>query len=237
MDILTFIWMMLPLIRITSLLIFFGGILLVIIRWGRTKLKDEECNFTETTYQIPWCKKLSVALKAITLYWLLGMLIYKRSRVRWLAHTCILVSSTGLLIFHIIPRVIFGTTEVYLFPNILILTWNTIHSALCVMFMFGVAIALTRRLVQKGVRWATKVRNLTPLFLLLLIGLIGFSLDNIKLLGWVEFYDYFYLIHYIMIYIAIMYVPYGRLLHVLATPITLIAYAFHEMHMREMEIN
>lgn len=236
MDLWTLISMALPYIRIISLLLFFEGIFLAVLRWMKPTLKPEISALHTEVSQVFWSKKTFVALKALTIYWLLGARIYKRSQLRWIMHTCILFSSIGLTILHVIPQVFLLTDEKLLFPSIPTWTWPIIYNILFALLMIGVAIASARRIILKDMRVvSTSVYNLLPIILILIVGITGFALVNIKMLGWQLYYGNVSILHSLAAYATLAFIPYGKFIHILAAPITTLAHTFYEMRMTERE--
>jgi hypothetical protein len=212
---------------------FFEGMFLAILRWTSPASKPETPLHRSEVYRLSWRTKAIVALKAIVIYWILGALIYRRSRVRWLMHTCIFFSSIGLLILHIVPRVFLLTAEQSLFPGGPAWVWPMVYNFLFAMLIVGVAIASARRTFLKDVRVVSaSVYNFLPLILIITVGVTGFTLANMELLGW-QFYNYLYLVHYVTSYATIAFIPYGKFIHILAAPIVTLAHALHEIQMME----
>lgn len=138
----------------------------------------------------------------------------KRSIIRWLMHIFILFGF-AIMFLHFAPRLLL----VGLFPAIESKAWYlSTHNIVAILFISGVTIALSRRIIVSKIRNVTTVTDLLPLALILSIFLTGYLLKSVELEN-IRLYDAAYLAHYIVTYTTIAYLPFSKLLHIIAVPI------------------
>ena len=185
-------------------------------------------------------------LKIFVLEAILQRRLFRISRLRWFAHFSIFISiialtiltTLGFIVLHLKPMEFFisgwGKRWIIDFAN----------EFFGFLLLLGLLIAAIRRIVVKGQGKKTELEDAVAIIFLLLVTISGFMLEGIRMgvfdpysfLGSVfgkimfQSFDYntFWLIHTLISSAFIAYIPYGKLIHLFATPITSAWTAYRE---------
>ncbi len=209
-------------VRIIALIIFTSSLSYIVVKWLRKH--PTRLLLKRTISSVEGATLSSVASEAsrtIIPNLALQQFIAGRSFSRWFSHFLIFIGAMALLLFHGLPRIILGLTELDLFP------WATIeiriitHNIFLIMMITGVVISAVRRLVLKDMPGPRLRRyDLLPLALLTFIGVSGF-------LAWQLEYEpslyarsdpilargSFYITHMLIVYATIAALPLTKFFH------------------------
>ncbi len=150
---------------------------------------------------------------------LLQLHIRKEDVLRWLMHILIFAGFMFLFIFHALDKIIFTSLfdRYYLDLNPFIIIAG-------LMVLAGVAIAVYRRFILKVARLKTAGPDYYALIILAVIIISGLAMELTKLTSyenWQTYWD----IHVYTCLIGLAYLPFSKMLHVLTTPVSLMANA------------
>jgi nitrate reductase gamma subunit len=179
---------------------------------------------TEAIAKLSTGTRVKVVLKTVFGFWIGSFQVLKRSKLRWIMHVSIFIGVVGLVIFHaaiqVIITPIFGITEEDIwFPGAPLWIRVFFHNLFFILVIFGVSIALVRRIVLRKMRVVRNAYNFAPLLIILSIAVLGlFSGYFSPIPVAPEWQDFFLLLHGIIVYTTIAYFPYGKFVHILATP-------------------
>lgn len=178
--------------------------------------------------------------KLASLFWnmiVAQRFIERRSRQRWAAHMCLAWGcllafaitfplSWGWIQFGIAPNghdyvVEFMGMRQFAFPPgslIGFLMFNGLNIS-AVLVLIGVALAMHRRIFDRGAQAVQSFANdLLPLFLLFAVSVTGLMLTaSYKLMGG-ENYTFLSLLHAFTVVILLLWLPFGKLFHVIQRP-------------------
>ncbi|RJQ73271.1 MAG: 4Fe-4S dicluster domain-containing protein [Desulfobacteraceae bacterium] len=145
--------------------------------------------------------------------------IRKQDVSRWAMHMLINAGFAFLLFMHALDKII--TTSLfekyYLAVNPYLLVSGS-------MVIAGIAIAVYRRLVAKAPHLKTNSMDAYLLILLAVILLSGFVLESTKLTSYTH-YQKIWDIHFLACLVGLAYLPFSKMFHILATPVSLLTNA------------
>jgi len=178
-------------------------------------------------------------VKLVGLFWnniIAQKFIERRSHRRWLAHLCLawgcllafaitLPLSWGWVQFaagsdnqYVVEFM--GMRQFSFEPNSVIgfLMFNGLNIS-AVLVLIGVGIAMHRRLFERGAQAAQSLANdLLPLFLLFAVAITGLMLTaSYKLMGG-EHFSFLSLLHAVTVIVLLLWMPFGKLFHVIQRP-------------------
>jgi NNP family nitrate/nitrite transporter-like MFS transporter len=174
--------------------------------------------------------------------------IARRSRLRWWMHQllfwgCLLAAAiTFPLVFGWIhfgsapddPMVyvtyVFGF-PVASFPIRTAVSWAIFHGLdlAAVLVLAGIALALWRRMLDRGARAVQQfASDFVPLILLFAISVTGLALTASTLWLRGSFYSFLSILHAITVIAALLYLPFGKLFHIFQRPAQLGVKLYHE---------
>lgn len=212
-----------PYYMILAISIFLIGIVSLSVKWFSRPPKEVAVK-TEAIAKLSIGTRAKVVLKTVFGFWIGSFQVFKRSKLRWIMHVSIFIGAVGLVIFHaaieVIITPIFGITEEDIwFPGAPLWIRIFFHNLFFILLIFGVSIALVRRIVLRKMRVVRNAYNFAPLLIILSIAVLGlFSGYFSPVAVAPEWQDFFLLLHGIIVYTTIAYFPYGKFVHILATP-------------------
>lgn len=162
--------------------------------------------------------------------------IANRSKHRWVAHMCLAWGcllaffitfplSWGWVQFNLAPdgryvTEVFGVPQMAFEPHSVLgfLVMNGLNFS-AVFVLIGVALAMHRRLYERGAQAVqTLAADLIPLFLLFAVAVTGLMLTaSYKLMGGSNF-SFLSLLHAFTVVLLLLYMPFGKLFHVIQRP-------------------
>jgi heterodisulfide reductase subunit C len=163
--------------------------------------------------------KLAVLARVFVSDVLLQMRIRKEDRLRWLMHILIFVGFVFLLFTHALDKIIL--TSLY---DRYYLDLNPFLIVAGLMVLAGVAIAAHRRFIRKVPRLKTAGPDYFALILLAVIIVSGLAMELTKLTSY-ENWQTYWNIHVYTCLFGLAYLPFSKMLHVLTTPLSLLANA------------
>jgi heterodisulfide reductase subunit C len=163
--------------------------------------------------------KLTVLARVFANDVLLQMRIRKEDGIRWLMHMLIFVGFTFLLVTHAFDKIIL--TSLY---DRYYLDLNPFLIVAGLMVLAGVAVAAYRRFILKVPRLKTAAPDYYALILLVVIIISGLTMELTKLTSY-ENWQTYWNIHVYTCLFGLAYLPFSKMLHVLTTPLSLLANA------------
>jgi nitrate reductase gamma subunit len=212
-----------PYYMILTITIFLIGIISLSVKWFSRPPKEVPVK-TEGVAKLSVGTRVKVILKTVFGFWIGSFQVLKNSKLRWIMHFSIFIGAAGLVIFHAAIKVIitpiFGLTEEDIwFPGAPLWIRVFSHNIFFFLLIFGVSIALVRRIVLRKMQVMRNAYNFAPLLIILSIAVLGlFSGYFSPIPVAPEWQDFFLLLHGIIVYTTIAYFPYGKFVHILATP-------------------
>jgi nitrate reductase gamma subunit len=212
-----------PYYMILTIAIFLLGMISLSVKWFSRPPKEALVK-TEKVAKLPIGTRIKVVLKTVFGSWVGSYQVFKNSKVRWLMHVCIFLGAAGLVIFHAAIEVIitplFGLTEEQIwFPGAPLWLRIISHNIFFLLLIFGLSIALVRRIVLRKIQVVRNAYNFALILIILSIAILGlFSGYFSPIPVAPEWQDFFLLLHGIIVYTTIAYFPYGKFLHMIATP-------------------
>jgi heterodisulfide reductase subunit C len=163
--------------------------------------------------------KLAVLARVFVSDVLLQMRIRKEDVIRWLMHMLIFVGFMFLFFTHALDKIIL--TSLY---DRYYLDLNPFLIVAGLMVLAGVAIAAYRRFIQKVPRLKTAGPDYYALIILAVIIISGLAMELTKLTSY-ENWQTYWNIHVYACLFGLAYLPFSKMLHVLTTPVSLLANA------------
>lgn len=162
--------------------------------------------------------------------------IYNRGKGRWFAHMCLAWGcllafaitfplSWGWVQFGVLPdgryvTEFMGIQQFAFEPNSIIgfVMFNGLNIS-AVLVLTGVAFAMHRRLYERGAQAVQSIAaDLIPLFILFAVSITGLMLTaSYKLMGGSHF-SFLSLLHAFTVVVLLLYMPFGKLFHVIQRP-------------------
>ena len=164
-------------------------------------------------------QKLFILARVFVSDVLLQMRICKEDIIRWLMHMLIFVGFMFLLFTHALDKIIVTS----LFDRYY-LDLNPYLIVAGLMVLAGVAIAAYRRFILKVPRLKTAGPDYYALIILAVIIISGLAMELTKLTSY-ENYQSYWNIHVYACLFGLAYLPFSKMLHVLTTPVSLLANA------------
>ena len=163
--------------------------------------------------------KLSTLARIFVRDVLLQMRIHKEDVIRWLMHMLIFVGFMFLFFTHALDKII--VTPLF---DRYYLDLNPYLIVAGLMVLAGVAIAVYRRFILKVPRLKTAGPDYYALVILAIIIISGLAMELTKLTSY-ENWQTYWNIHVYTCLFGLAYLPFSKLLHVLTTPVSLLANA------------
>jgi hypothetical protein len=140
---------------------------------------------------------------------------------RWILHISIFLGAGGLLVFHGLPRIALGRTELEVFPWAPFLLRMTTHNIFFAILILGTIVATLRRSFRRTkFRIGIKKYDSIPLFILLMIGVTGFLSWQIEYepavisaTDPIQARSSFFLAHMLTVYVVVALFPLTKLFH------------------------
>ncbi len=123
--------------------------------------------------------RLGAMLRALVLEGFLQMRSLGHSRTAWLAHVCIFIGFTGLLLFHALGAQLTATLFSGYYPTLD--PWLLLRDLLGVMVLVGVGLIIYRRLTVQGLRRITSTTDRMAIVFITVVLLSGFALQALKI--------------------------------------------------------
>jgi len=145
--------------------------------------------------------------------------ILDTDKLRWIMHILIFTGFMFLFFFHALDRIIVTSISdaFYLMPDPVLLIPGC-------MVLAGIAIAIYRRHLVKGIRLKTAPADRYALMIIVVILFSGMIMELMKLASF-EHYQAFWNIHIYACLFGLAYLPFSKLFHMFTTPLSLIANA------------
>nr|MDO8098411.1 hypothetical protein [Candidatus Njordarchaeota archaeon] len=237
-GLISLVWGFMPYYTAFSIVVFSVGLISLSIRWFSRSPRELGVKEVGGLTKLPFGTRIKVVFKTIFGFWAVNIQVFRRSWVRWVMHISIFLGAVGEIIFHgvvqVVIRPLSGLTEGDIwFPGTPLWIRIFFHNLFFLLLIFGASIALARRIFLSKMREVRNVYNLAPLLLIFLIGSAGlFAGEFSPIPVSVELQSFFLLLHSILVYTTIAYLPYGKFVHFIATPAIILKRAIDD-RMRE----
>jgi heterodisulfide reductase subunit C len=129
--------------------------------------------------------RIGTMLKAIMLDGVLQKRSLSHSVLAWLAHICMFVGFTGLVLFHALGSQITASLFKDYYPTLA--PWLLLRDMLGILVLLGVGLIVYRRQSVRGLRLTTRGTDRLAIILLAVILLSGFALQALKITSANEF--------------------------------------------------
>jgi nitrate reductase gamma subunit len=216
-----------PYYVIVSLALFFIGVVSLSLRWFSHPAKEPVVKVVSLP-KLSFGTRVKVVFKTVFGFWVGSIQVFRRSKVRWIMHVCIFIGAVGLVIFHAAIQVIITpifrlTEEDIWFPGAPLWVRIFFHNLFFILLIIGASIALARRIFLRKMRPVRNAYNFIPPIIILLIAVAGlFAGEFSPIPVDPELQSFFRLFHAIIVYTTIAYLPYGKFVHILATPVIIL---------------
>jgi heterodisulfide reductase subunit C len=163
--------------------------------------------------------KLGTLIRVLIVDVIIQNHIRKQDPLRWAMHMLIYAAFTFLFFMHALDKIIVTSLfeKYYLALNPFLL------GAGC-MVVIGLTIAFYRRFVQEVPRLKSNGHDVYAMILLSVILLSGIAMELTKLSSY-NHYQKFWEVHYLACMVGLVYLPFSKMLHILTTPLSLLANA------------
>jgi nitrate reductase gamma subunit len=223
---------------IITIMIFLIGMVSLSVKWFSRPPKEAPVK-VEKVAKLPFGTRIKVVLKTVFGSWVGSYQVMKNSKVRWLMHVCIFIGAIGLVIFHaaieIIVTPLTGLTEEQIwFPGAPLWLRIVTHNIFFILLIFGLSIALVRRITLRKIQVIRNAYNFALILIVMSIAILGlFSGYFSPIPVAPEWQNFFLLLHGIIVYTTIAYFPYGKFLHMIATPAIILKRSMDERMRQE----
>jgi nitrate reductase gamma subunit len=242
-------WIIFAVVFMVCMGLFAVGLLNNLWIWSRGKAKSLRKKFD-------W----KGAVKAILMEAVLERRILQQSVIRWLVFITISMGFIALGLAFVCYLVLKQTGNIdFLEPNVLKLTIDFVLDFIGTVMLIGFVIALLRRTVLKPAQLENLTQDTVAVVLLFLVVVTGFLLEgfriatlpsspeiNISFMGaliaaplrsidvpWAAYHFYLWIFHGLISLAFIAYIPYGKILHFIACPISIASTGSDGTYMEE----